>query len=457
MSIISSPSKKSSLISPSLKLAATFAKRYYHAAFENKYIRFINRASKIGISVGVAALIVGLSIMNGFERELKSSLLAVVPDIEFEAVEGSLPNWHSTQENILKNPNVIGAAPYVKVNAMLQKQNDLEAVIIHGVSPKLETSVNATHKYIKTGHWLSQTPVAAKNKVVTAGINAAQSAAEAETLKADMNTVEAVIGQGLADKLALSLHDDIELLIPNTLSSGKLAAPKYLKANIVGIYQLGGQMDYGQVYLPLNIIQDKFGWTEQQAEGVKVALNDPFNAQVLARQIGNTLQDYVYVLDWFRTNGHVYNDIVMVKDIMYLVMVLVMSVACFNLVSSLTMAIQEKHSDIGILKTMGLTPVIVKRVFVMMGMLTAIKGIGWGILWGVVLTLSIPELLSVIEQLFNVKALDGEVYFIDYLPTELELVQVLVVSLTAFVIAYFATLYPASRASKLSPVELISG
>jgi lipoprotein-releasing system permease protein len=121
------------------------------------------------------------------------------------------------------------------------------------------------------------------------------------------------------------------------------------------------------------------------------------------------------------------------------------------------MAIQEKHSDIGILKTMGLTPVIVKRVFVMMGMLTAIKGIGWGMVWGVVLTLCIPELFSVVEQLFNVKALDGEVYFIDYLPTELDVVQVLIVSVTAFIIAYFATLYPASRASKLSPVELISG
>lgn len=450
---LSSGSFLSSLFGASFKLAATFAKRYYHAAFQNKYIRFINRASKIGISVGVAALIIGLSIMNGFERELKNSLLAVVPDVEYEAVQGSLLNWHATQKTILKNPNVVGAAPYIKVNAMLQQQNDLEAVIIHGVSAKLETSVNATYKYIKAGHWLTQAPVNAVT-VATTGINAAQST---DVTSAEINKVEAVIGQGLANKLGLSLHDDIELLIPNTLSSGKLAAPKYLKANIVGIYQLGGQMDYGQVYLPLTIIQDKFGWTEQQAEGVKVALNDPFDAQLLGRQIGSSLQDYVYVLDWFRTNGHVYNDIVMVKDIMYLVMVLVMSVACFNIVSSLTMAIQEKHSDIGILKTMGLTPVIVKRVFVMMGMLTAVKGIAWGILWGVVLTLSIPELLSVIEQLFNVKALDGEVYFIDYLPTELEFIQVLVVSVTAFVIAYFATLYPASRASKLSPVELISG
>ncbi|MBU2916509.1 lipoprotein-releasing ABC transporter permease subunit [Psychrosphaera sp. F3M07] len=427
-------SKFISFFSPSVQLSATFAQRYYHAAFQNKYIRFINRASKVGISVGVAALIIGLSIMNGFERELKNSLLAVVPDVEFEAVNGTLPNWHITQHSILQNPNVLGAAPYIKVNAMVQKQNDLEAILLHGVSPKLETEVNATFKYIKSGRWLTDN----------------QSATQP-------NTVEAVIGQGLADKLSLAVDDDIELLIPNTLASGKLAAPKYLKAKIVGIYQIGGQMDYGQVYVSLDTVQEKFNWTEQQAEGIKVALTDPFNAQIIARQIGSSLQDYVYVLDWFRTNGHVYNDIVMVKDIMYLVMVLVMSVACFNIVSSLTMAIQEKHSDIGILKTMGLTPVIVKRVFVMMGMLTAIKGIGWGMVWGVVLTLCIPELFSVVEQLFNVKALDGEVYFIDYLPTELDVVQVLIVSVTAFIIAYFATLYPASRASKLSPVELISG
>jgi lipoprotein-releasing system permease protein len=438
MSIISSSSikkasiKSSSLISPSFKLAATFARRYYHAAFQNKYIRFINRASKIGISIGVAALILGLSIMNGFERELKNSLLSVVPDIEFEAVEGHLNNWHETQETILQHPNVIGAAPYIKVNAMLQKKNDLEAVLIHGVSATLEKDVNATYEYIKVGRWLNESDPSS-------------------------TTVEAVIGQGLANKIGLNLHDNIELLIPNTLSSGKLAAPKYLKANIVGIYQIGGQMDYGQVYLSLGVIQQKFDWLEQYSEGIKVAIDEPFNAQVLARQIGGTLKEYVYVLDWFRTNGHVYNDIVMVKDIMYLVMVLVMSVACFNIVSSLTMAIQEKHTDIGILKTMGLTPIIVKRVFVMMGMLTAIKGIVWGLVWGLVLTLSIPELFSLLEQLFNVKALDSEVYFIDYLPTELDLTQVFIVSLTAFVISYFATLYPASRASKLSPVELISG
>lgn len=423
------------LLPSSHQLAATFAKRYYHGAFQNKYIRFINRASKIGISVGVAALIVGLSIMNGFERELKNSLLAVVPDIEFEAVEGALPNWQTTQSRILQSPEVKGAAPYIKVNAMLQKQNELEAVLVHGVSAKLETKVNATHQYIKAGRWLAPSSESDKSS----------------------KQIEAVIGQGLAEKLNLTLNDNIELLIPSTSASGKLGAPKYLKVNIVGIYQIGGQMDYGQLYLSINTIQQKFAWTEQQAQGIKVALQDPFNARMVAGQIGGTLNDYVYVLDWFRTNGHVYNDIVMVKDIMYLVMVLVMSVACFNIVSSLTMAIQEKHGDIGILKTMGLTPVIVKRVFVMMGMLTAIKGIFWGLFWGIVLTLSIPELFSFIEQVFHVKALDSEVYFIDYLPTQLQFNQVLIVAVTAFVIAYFATLYPASRASKLSPVELITG
>lgn len=410
-----------------MSLSLRFARRYYNASFENKYIRFINRASKIGISVGVAALILGLSIMNGFERELKNTLLAVMPDIEYESVKGKLPNWQTTSDIILADPSVKAAAPYIKLNAMVQKQTQLEAVILHGAQPELEKGVNKTYQYIAQGSWLIS----------------------------DGNNSSAVIGSGLAEKLNLTVGDKLELLVPNDGQQGKLLSPKYLSVEVVGIYQIGGQMDHGQVFVKLDRLQQLFGWQPQETKGVKVALNDPFDARRVVGRIGNQLTDYVYMLDWFRSQGHVYNDIVMVKDIMYLVMVLVMAVACFNIVSSLTMAVQEKHGDIGILKTMGLTPKTVQRIFVLMGMLTAIKGIAWGLVWGVLLAWYLPELFAGLESLFNFKALDSDVYFINHLPSELLTSQVLVVSLTAFVIAFLATLYPAKRAAKLTPVELL--
>lgn len=265
----------------------------------------------------------------------------------------------------------------------------------------------------------------------------------------------AVIGAGLAEKLTLSVGDNIELLIPGMNDEGRLTAPKYLRLNIIGIYQVGGQFDYGQVYVPLSRLQTLFDWHNNHAEGIKVALTDPFRAQRVASEIGSTLHDYVYVLDWFRANGHVYNDIVLVKDIMYLVMVLVMAVACFNIVSSLTMAVQEKYADIGILKTMGLTDCVVVRVFTLMGLLTALKGVMWGVVFGVVIAWYLPELFNVIEMLTGLQTLDSDVYFINYVPSEVILTDVFLVALTGVIVAYLATLYPAKQAGRLTTISLI--
>ncbi len=409
-----------------MNLTFLIAKRYYKAAYQNPYIRFINHASSIGISIGVLALILALSIMNGFERELKSSLLSVIPDVEYEAVQGKLDDWRKPWDTLQQQSEVVAAAPYIKLFAMVQKKETLEAAVIHGADPLLELEVNSIPKFITQGHWLE-------------------------------NKKDAVIGSALAEKLNLSVGDHIELLIPKKLENGRLAAPQYVKFNLVGIYHMGGQMDQGQVYVTLTKLQQVLGWQDSQAEGIKIALNDPFTARYVGRQLGRLLDEYVYVLDWFRTNGHIYNDIVMVKDIMYLAMLIVMAVACFNIVSSLTMAVQEKHGDIGILKTMGLKPKMLTQIFVAMGMLTAVKGVLWGLCLGVLLAWNLESIVSSIESLTGLKALDADVYFINHIPSELQFEQILMVSLTALLIAFLASYYPAKKASKLNPVELIAG
>ncbi len=409
-----------------MNLTLLIAKRYYKAAYQNPYIRFINQASSIGISIGVLALILALSIMNGFERELKSSLLAVIPDVEYEAVQGKLEDWHKPQKMLEQQEQVVAAAPYIKLNAMVQKKDQLQAAIIHGADPILEPKVNVIANFIQQGKWL-----------------------ESES--------DAVIGSGLAKTLGLNVGDSIELLIPKTLENGRLAAPQYVKLKLSGVYHLGGQMDQGQVFVSLEKLQRVLGWQKNNAEGVKIALQDPFSARYLGRQYGRLLDEYVYVLDWFRTSGHIYNDIVMVKDIMYLAMFIVMAVACFNIVSSLTMAVQEKHSDIGILKTMGLRPKRLTEVFVLMGMLTALKGVFWGIVIGLILAFNLEGLITGIEQLTGTKALDSDVYFISHIPSQVQLEQVAVIALTALFIAFVASFYPAKKAAKLDPVELLSG
>lgn len=408
-----------------MNLTLTIARRYYKAAYQNPYIRFINYASSIGISIGVLALILALSIMNGFERELKSSLLAVIPDVEYEAVTGHLEDWRRPLEQLQQQESVTGAAPYIKLNAMVQRKDQLQAAIVHGADPVFEPEVNAIPSFVTRGNWLQ-------------------------------SENDAVIGTGLAHKLGLSIGDKIELLIPKTLKNGRLAAPQYVKLNLVGIYHLGGQMDQGQVYVHLAKLQQVLGWNDAQAEGVKIALQDPFAARQQGRALGRQLDDYVYVLDWFRTNGHIYNDIVMVKDIMYLAMFIVMAVACFNIVSSLTMAVQEKHGDIGILKTMGLKPKKLTQIFVSMGMLTAVKGVAWGAALGCALAWNLEWLVYQLEQVTGVTALDQDVYFISHIPSQLQFEQVAVVAFTALIIAFTASYFPAKKASKLDPVALIS-
>ena len=408
-----------------MNLTLLIAKRYYKAAYQNPYIRFINQASSIGISIGVLALILALSIMNGFERELKLSLLAVIPDVEYEAVQGKLEDWNKPYQVLQQQQQVVAAAPYIKLNAMVQKKDQLQAAIVHGADPILERKVNVIADFIQQGQWLE-------------------------------NDTDAVIGSGVAKLLNLEVGDSIELLIPKTLENGRLAAPQYVKLTLSGIYHLGGQMDQGQVFVSLSKLQQVLGWQEANAEGIKIALQDPFTARYLGRQYGRLLDEYVYVLDWFRTSGHIYNDIVMVKDIMYLAMFIVMAVACFNIVSSLTMAVQEKHSDIGILKTMGLKPKRLTLVFVLMGMLTALKGVLWGIVIGLVLAFNLETIISSIEQLTGTKTLDSDVYFISHIPSQVQLEQVTVIALTALFIAFIASYYPAKKAAKLDPVELIS-
>jgi lipoprotein-releasing system permease protein len=425
-------------------LSLQLAKRYYKASYQNRYIRFINRASSIGIALGVLALIVGLSVMNGFEKELKSTLLSVVPDVEFESVQGKLEHWPTPHARLSEHPEVKASAPYIKTSGMVQKQNQLEAVLIHGADPILEAEVNAIPRFVIEGTWLKPG-------------NDAENSDYHLVEKTLAESQGAVIGQGLAEKLNLTVGDKLELLLPKVLDSGKLGAPTYITEPIVGIYQMGGQMDHGQVYIPLSKIQQTWHWTENQAEGIKVALYEPFDARSIARQLGQTIDDYVYVLDWFRSNGHIYNDIVMVRDIMYLVMVLVMSVACFNIVSSLTMAVQEKHGDIGILKTMGIQSKQIRQVFVLMGMMTALRGVFWGLVIGLLLAFNLADIFTGLEKCLNFKTLDSDVYFINHIPSSVNFSQVAIIASTAIVIAFIASYFPANRAAQLQPVELISG
>jgi lipoprotein-releasing system permease protein len=244
-------------------------------------------------------------------------------------------------------------------------------------------------------------------------------------------------------------------MLPQLSEQGELASQKNVSLEVVAIAGIGGQLDYQQVWVDLNALGDWLSLPPNQVEGFAFKINDIFQAGNLARELGNQAEDYVYMLDWFRTQGHLYQDIQMVRSILYLVLALVIAVACFNIVATLVMAVREKESDIAILLTMGTPPTVIVRAFMWLGWLNGVKGTAVGAVIGMLLAWQIENIYAIAGKLFGLQLLDPTIYFIDYLPSELHWQDIGLTVVVALLLSLLATLYPASRAAKVEPARVL--
>ncbi|MCG9783619.1 lipoprotein-releasing ABC transporter permease subunit LolE [Vibrio brasiliensis] len=401
--------------------------RFSRAKQRNKMVSFISLSSTIGIAVGVAVIIIGLSAMNGFERELNNRVLSVISHGEFEGVRGPLGDWQEVVQQAEKHPKIVAAAPYVKLTALAEKGSQLKAIEVRGVDPQQEGKVSNLNAFIDSQVWQSFQP----------------------------NQQQVILGQGVANLLKVKKGDYLTLMIPTSGATTKVQAPKRVRVQVAGLLTLNGQIDHNLALIPLEDAQ-AYARLGDGVSGVSVRVTDVLQATQIVREAGNTLDVYVYLRSWQQKYGFLYRDIQLVRTIMYLVMVLVIGVASFNIVSTLMMAVKDRAAEIAILRTMGASDGLVKRIFVWQGVFSGVLGSLAGSLIGVLVALNLTPMITALEDLIGHQFLSGDIYFVDFLPSQVNLSDVLLVSLTAVVLSLLATWYPASRASKLNPAAVLS-
>ncbi|HHQ4622450.1 lipoprotein-releasing ABC transporter permease subunit LolE [Aeromonas veronii] len=396
--------------------------RYSRSRRRNGFIAFISASSLIGIALGVMALILGLSAMNGFERELKDRVLSVVPQGELDAVERPLPDWPRLRDYLLAQPGVEAAAPVIRLNGLLEHGSALKGVQLRAVLPELEANLSDAGKYM-TGRGLRELQPGERG---------------------------VILGKTIADKLGVKVGDSVALLLPQGGDQAGIKNPRREALTVVGLLEIGGQLDGLLGFMHLADAQTITGMGSD-VEGFSLRVSDVLNAQNITIAAAQQFPHHVYIRSWMNSQGYLYQDIQMVRTVMYVVMLMVVAVACFNIVSTLVMAVNEKRSEIAILKTMGASPGQIRLTFVIQGMVNGVAGALLGALLGGLLSSKLTQILGVIEKLIGHRFLNPDIYFIDFLPTELHMQDLLIVTGAAILMSLVATLYPAWRASGLVP------
>jgi lipoprotein-releasing system permease protein len=411
--------------------------RYVRSRQGNGFSAFISASSTIGIALGVMVLIIVLSAMNGFERELSQKLLSIVPHAELVSVNKPIKDWPKSIKRLQSQEHIIAAAPVIKMTGMLQQGLHLKAVEVRGVNALLESQVSSISDYIIAGNWQ--------------GIENLENSAEAN------NSI--IIGSGIAEKLGVSVGDKMQLLLPAPRQTDNMSkvfsSPVTKQVEVVAIFKFGGTIDHSLAYIPLTLASRLMGYQPDEVQGIRLKVDDVFDAPAIARRVAYHFNHYVYISDWTITQGHIYNDIQLVRIVMFIVLVLVIAVASFNIVSTLIMAVNEKQGDIAILKTMGASAPVIMSAFIIQGLFNGIVGSLAGGSLGWYLSVNLTQILSSIEAFLGTTFLSGDVYFINYLPSELHMSDLYITVITALVMSFLATLYPAWRATKIEPAQVL--
>ncbi|EMK7438858.1 lipoprotein-releasing ABC transporter permease subunit LolE, partial [Escherichia coli] len=331
-------------------------------------------------------------------------------------------------DHVQKVPGIAAAAPYINFTGLVESGVNLRAIQVKGVNPQQEQRLSALPSFVQGDAW--------------------------RNFKAGEQQI--IIGKGVADALKVKQGDWVSIMIPNSNPEHKLMQPKRVRLHVAGILQLSGQLDHSFAMIPLADAQQYLDMGSS-VSGIALKMTDVFNANKLVRDAGEVTNSYVYIKSWIGTYGYMYRDIQMIRAIMYLAMVLVIGVACFNIVSTLVMAVKDKSGDIAVLRTLGAKDGLIRAIFVWYGLLAGLFGSLCGVIIGVVVSLQLTPIIEWIEKLIGHQFLSSDIYFIDFLPSELHWLDVFYVLVTALLLSLLASWYPARRASNIDPARVLSG
>jgi lipoprotein-releasing system permease protein len=393
----------------------------------NHFISFISLISMLGIALGVAALIVVLSVMNGFQKELRTRILGVASHVQISAASGELVNWQAPLAAAQRHPRVEAAAPFVQAQAMLSFDSLVRGAMIRGVLPAAEDKVADFARHMKSG--------------------------SLEALKEGEFGI--VLGAELARALQVYAGDKVALIAPQGLVTPAAVLPRMKQFTVVGIFEVGMyEYDSGLALIHLADAQKLYRMGDA-VSGVRLKVDDLFAAPRIARELLRYVDGDAYVSDWTRNHANFFRAVQIEKNMMFLILLLIVAVAAFNIVSTLVMMVQDKQPDIAILRTLGAAPGSVMAIFVVQGTLIGVIGLAMGVAGGVALALNIDVVVPALERMLGIHFLSKEVYYITDLPSDLQWPDVWVIAGVSFLLTLLATLYPSWRASRVNPAEAL--
>ncbi len=401
--------------------------RYTRAKRRNHFISFISLASMLGIAIGVTALITVLSVMNGFERELRTRILGMASHATISAVRGGIEDWPAVAAKAADNPEVLGVAPYIDGEGMLKVGSELSGTLLRGVIPQEENRVSDIGAHVTAG---------SMDSLSAGGYNV-------------------VIGYELAQVLGVTVGDKVDLMIPQASVTPAGLLPRFRRFTVSGIFKVGMyEFDRGLVVIHLEDAQALLRMGDT-VTGVRLKLHDLFDAPRVSREVAETLPGLYYVTDWTRSHANFFRAVRTEKMVMFIILSLIVGVAAFNIVSTLVMVVQDKQADIAILRTLGATPRSIMAIFMVQGSIIGIVGTLLGVAGGVALALNVETLVPLLERLMGQQFLAPDVYYISDLPSQLNTSDVVRISLLSLSLGLLSTIYPAYRASRVQPAEAL--
>ena len=404
------------------------ATRYTRLKNTNNFISFISLTSIIGITLGVMALIVVLSVMNGFQSELKERILSVASHLEITKPGSGIRDWESLQLLVNKQSDVKASAPFVNNQAMISVGKYSKGVIVRGISPKNEIKVSDLNLKIKEGAY-----------------------------KLKKNEFNILIGSDLAKYFRLSVGDKVTLMITKGNYSPAGMVPRFKRFTISGIFEVG-MYEYDSSFTLININDaQKLFQLGQNVSGLRVKLFDLDKTESISRKLQSNISSYngLYISDWTRKHANLFSAIQMEKRVMFVILTLIIAVAAFNIVSTLVMGVTEKKTDIAILRTLGATQKSILLIFIAQGSIIGVVGTIFGIIFGVLISINIDVIIPFIEGIFGINFLSKDIYYISNVPSQLLINDIYKIAFMGLILSFLATIYPSYKASKIDPASAL--
>jgi len=398
--------------------------RYTRAKRRNQFISFISAFSLVGMALGVMSLIVVLSVMNGFDREMKARILSVVPHGFIDRVP-ELADWQALESRVTQHPEVVAAAPYIQGFALMTGAGRLEGVQLQGIDPDREARVSVVEQRMLAG--------------------------STQSLQAGGFGI--VMGRLLARKLGLTIGDKVRVTLPEVRLTPLGAFPRERRFTLVGVFEVGAQLDQSLAMIHLEDAQRLYRY--EGVQGLHVKVTDIYRAAPVMQELADELGEGYRVRDWSQTQGSLFQAVKMEKLVIALLLGIIIAIAAFNIVSSLVLMVADKRSDIAVLRTLGLSARQVMAVFMVQGTTIGLAGVVLGSLAGTALALYIGPLVALLESALGAQAFDPSVYFISHLPSQLLWQDLLGVCGVALLLSVLASLYPAYRAAQIEPAEAL--